>query len=139
MSSPADAAGPATVRCAHKIGRRRASGDGVRKVAPVRAILEDIRDHSRLLALRHPNVCAYRIDLVPTLCRDWVLVVFEVDARLVCTRRYARNECSGDVFEYYEIPPDQGSYLAVDVLGFANAPGFAAYRGPIRFRDGLAA
>ena len=56
---------------------------------------------------------------------------------LVRTIRYARNECPQQAFEYYEIPTTQGTYLAVDVLGFVNAPGFEAYRGPIRFRDGF--
>jgi hypothetical protein len=139
MSFPVDARRPVAVRCAHKIGRNRVSGEGVPAVEPIRAILEDIRDRSRLLAMRHPNVYAYKIDLVPSLCRDWVLVVFEVDSGLVRTMRYARNECPQQAFEYYEIPTTQGTYLAVDVLGFVNAPHFEAYRGPIRFRDGFLA
>jgi hypothetical protein len=139
MSFPVDARRPVAVRCAHKIGRNRVSGEGVPAVEPIRAILEDIRDRSRLLAMRHPNVYASKIDLVPSLCRDWVLVVFEVDSGLVRTMRYARNECPQQAFEYYEIPTTQGTYLAVDVLGFVNAPDFEAYRGPIRFRDGFLA
>jgi hypothetical protein len=93
MSLPVDTRRPVAVRCAHKIGSNRASGEGVRAVEPIRAILEDIRDRSRLLAMLHPDVYAYKIDLVPSLCRDWVLVVFEVGSHLVRTMRYARNEC----------------------------------------------
>ena len=48
-------------------------------------------------------------------------MVFEADSGLVRTIRYARNECPQQAFEYYEIPTTQGTYLAVDVLGFVNA------------------
>ena len=79
MSFSAEATSPSVLRCAHKVGRKHGSGEGVRDIAPVRTILEDILDQSRLLARRFPVVYAYKIDLVPSMCRDWVLVVFEVE------------------------------------------------------------
>lgn len=137
--SPADVSGSGVYRCVHKVGRQPGGGEGVRDIAPVRAVLEDIRDRSRLLARRFPIVYAYKIDLVPTMCRDWVLVVFEVEATHVQTLCHAMDETERDYFEYYEIPVSRGEYLSVDVLGFVNAPGFEAYRGPIRFQDCLPA
>jgi hypothetical protein len=135
MLCPVDVARSGVVRCVHKVGKQRGSGDGVRDVAAVGPILEDINDRSRLLAKRYPFVCAYKIDLVPTLCRDWVLVVFEVEAGIVQTIRTLLRGTERDFFDYYEIPTSQGGYLTVDVLGFVNAPGFKSYQGPIRFQD----
>ena len=135
LSFPAEVSHSGVVRCVHKVGKKRGSGDGVRDATAVRPILRDIQDGSRLLARRYPFVCAYKIDLVPTMCRDWVLVVFQVEAGLVQTIRTLMRGTVRDFFDYYEIPTRRGEYLTVDVLGFVNAPGFETYRGPIRFQD----
>lgn len=116
------------IRCVHKIGR------GVLEVEPVRGILDDIRKNSRLMAKKEESVFAYRIDLVPEDCRDWVLVVFEVDGQLGKRMRYpiARTD---KTFEYYEFPTGRGEYLSMRLLGFLNAPGYDRYEGPILFFD----
>jgi hypothetical protein len=116
------------LRCVHKVAR------GVREVERVRDLLDDIRTNARLLAKKERAVFAYRIDLVPEPCRDWVLVVFEVEERLVERRRYPIDD-TGRIFEYYEIPRARGEYLAIRPLGFLNAPGYPVYAGPIRFVD----